>query len=151
MVPITSGRGRADPVGTPLLRLSPPLGVPSATTADLDALGTAAELKFGDSAARSSHADWVREQQAEPAYHATMRYIVLAGRRPYHPTFHRVFPSHLRRSFLEIQNLLEKAGYAPPTTAADFFVVFSLRPSAVPSWRLMSLLAKAGCTPPTTA
>ena len=37
---------------------------PSAPTADLNALGAAAELHFSDSAARYSHADWEREQRA---------------------------------------------------------------------------------------
>ena len=50
-VPIPSGRDRAEPVGIPLSRLSPSPDVLSATTADLDALGVAAELQFGDSAA----------------------------------------------------------------------------------------------------
>ena len=60
---------------------SVPPGFPSATIADLDALGGAAELQFGDSTARYSHADWAREQQAEPACYADMRYTVL-GRPP---------------------------------------------------------------------
>ena len=50
--PISSGRDRADSVGAPLLRRPRPHDAPSATTADLDALGATAELKFGDSAAR---------------------------------------------------------------------------------------------------
>ena len=56
-VPIPSGRNHAEPVGTPLLRLAHSPDVPSATTAYLDALAAAAESKFGDSAARYSHAD----------------------------------------------------------------------------------------------
>ena len=72
-VPITSGRERAEPVGIPILRLSPSPDLPSTTTAGLDALGAAAESQFGDSAARYSHADWAREQQVEPACHAAMR------------------------------------------------------------------------------
>ena len=40
-------RDRAEPVGTPLLRLPPSPDVPSATTVDLDALGAAAELPYG--------------------------------------------------------------------------------------------------------
>ena len=49
---IPSGRDRAEPVGTPILRLSPSPDVLSAITADLDALGAAAESEFEDSAAR---------------------------------------------------------------------------------------------------
>ena len=60
-VPIPSGRDRAEPVGTPIVRLSPSPDFPSATTADLDALGTAAESQYGNSAARYSHADWASE------------------------------------------------------------------------------------------
>ena len=78
---IPAGIDYPEPVETLILRLEPTLGVPSATTADLDALGAAAELWFGDSAARCSHADWTRERPVEPACHAAMRYIVL-GRPP---------------------------------------------------------------------
>ena len=79
-VPIPCDRDRAEPMGTPLLRLPPPTDAPPVTTTDLDALGAAAEFPFGDSAGRYSHADWAREQQAEPACNASMRYIAL-GRR----------------------------------------------------------------------
>ena len=71
-VPIPSGHDRTEPVGIPLLRLPPPHDVPSATTADLDALSAAAELQFGDSAACYSHADRTREQQVKPACHAAL-------------------------------------------------------------------------------
>ena len=65
----------------------------------------AAELQFGDSAARYSHADWAREQQAELPCHDAMRYIVL-GRPPSLPAdFLSCFPSHQRPSFSEIQEL----------------------------------------------
>ena len=46
-------------------------------TTKLDALGDAAELQFADSVPRYSHADWEREQQAEPTCHAAMRYITI--------------------------------------------------------------------------
>ena len=72
-VPIPSDHDRAKPVGTPFLRLLPPPDVPSVTTADLNALGVAADFQFGDSAARCSHADWGRKQQVEPACHAAIR------------------------------------------------------------------------------
>ena len=60
----------------------------------LDALGDAAELQFADSVARYSHADWEREQQAEPACHAAMCYITI-GRPPALPAdFLSCYPSH---------------------------------------------------------
>ena len=43
----------------------------------LDALGDAAELQLADTVARYSHVDWEREQQAEPTYHAAMRYVTI--------------------------------------------------------------------------
>ena len=77
-LPIPSGRDRAEPVGTSIVELSPSPDIPSATTAGLDALGAAAESQFGESTTRYSHADWAREQQAEPACHAVMWYIALS-------------------------------------------------------------------------
>ena len=75
--PIPCYRDRAEPVGTPLLRLTPPPGDTPTAPTKLDALGDAAELQFVDSVARYSHADWEREQQAEPTFHAAMRYITI--------------------------------------------------------------------------
>ena len=51
-VPIPSDRVGAEPVGTPLLRLTPPLGDTPPAPANLDALGDAAKLQFDDSVAR---------------------------------------------------------------------------------------------------
>ena len=65
-MPIPSDRDRAEPVGTPLLRLTPPPGDTLAAPTKLDALGYVAELHFADSVAHYSHADQEREQQAEP-------------------------------------------------------------------------------------
>ena len=76
-VPIPFDRDRAEPVGTPLLRHTPPLGDTPPAPAKLDALGDAAKLQFADSVARYSHADWERQQQAEPTCHATRRYITI--------------------------------------------------------------------------
>lgn len=89
---------------------SPPPGTPSATTADLDALGAAADLQLlGDSAARYPHADWEREQKAEPTYQATMRYIILGRPLALPADFLSCFPSHHQRpSFWEIQELASK-------------------------------------------
>ena len=88
-VPIPSDRDRAEPVGTPLLRLTPPLGDTTLAPAKLDALGDAAELLFADSVARLSHADWEREQQAEPTGHAAIRYIAIGRPSACQPTFCR--------------------------------------------------------------
>ena len=118
-LPIPSGRDRTEPVGTPLLRLAPPPNFASAATADLDALGASAELQFGDSAARYSHADWARELQAGPACHAAIRYIVLGRPPPLPFRLLSCFPSHKRSCFSEIQELAGKAGYTPPTTASS--------------------------------
>ena len=107
-VRIPSGCDCAEPVGAPLLRLPPSPGVPSATAADLDALGAAAELQFGDSAARYSYADWAREQQSEPACHAAMRYIVLVRPPALPADFLPGFHLHQRPSFSEIQELAGK-------------------------------------------
>ena len=57
---------------------------------------------------RYSHADWAREQQAEHACHAVMRYIVF-GRPPSLPNdVLSCIPSHQRPSFSEIQELAPK-------------------------------------------
>ena len=61
-------------MGTPLLRLTPSPGDTSTDTRS-DALGNAAELRFGDSVAHYSHADGKREQHATPTCHAMMRYV----------------------------------------------------------------------------
>ena len=60
-------------------RAPDPFGPPSAPTADLDALGAAADLHFGDTASRYSHADWAREQQEESMCYVANQYI-LPGR-----------------------------------------------------------------------
>ena len=128
--PIPSGRERAEPVGTPILRRPPFPDVPSATTADLDALGAAAESQFVDSAARYSHADWARGQQAEPACHAAMRYIAL-GRPPALPDdFLSCFPSHQRPSFSEIQEL---AGKGRLHTTDDGTILLVRQPTPQPA------------------
>ena len=95
-------------MGTPTVRLLPSPDAPSTTTADLDALGTAAESQFGDSVAGYSNDEWSREQQAEPLCHTVMLYITL-GRPPALPDdFVSCFPSHQRPSFSEIQKIAGK-------------------------------------------
>ena len=76
-VPVPSDRDRAEPVGTPFLRLTPTLGDTPPAPAKLDALGDATKLQFADSVARYSHAEWERQQQAEPTCHTAMRYITI--------------------------------------------------------------------------
>ena len=89
-----SDRDRAEPAGTPLLRLTPPLGDTTPAPPKLDALGDDDELQFADSAVRYSHADWEREQQAEPTCHVDMRYST-TGRPSALPTdVWSCYPSH---------------------------------------------------------
>ena len=69
-----SDRDRAEPVETPLVRLTPPPGDTPTAPAQVDALGDDAELQFADSVAHYSQLDWERE---EPTCHAAMRYITI--------------------------------------------------------------------------
>ena len=125
-IPIPSDRDRAEPLGIPLLGLSTPSESPSAPSADLDALGAAAELHFGDSAARYSHADWERGQRAEPTCYAALRYILL-GRPLALPTeVSSRFPSHQRPPFLEIQELAGKGRLH--TTDEDIVLLVRIQP-----------------------
>ena len=103
-----------------------PPDVLSATRTELDALGAAAELQFRDSAGRYSHADWAREQQAEPACHAVMRYVA-RGRPPFLPAdFLSCFPLHQCPSFSEIQEL---AGKGQLHTTDDGIVLLLRKPT----------------------
>ena len=142
MVPIPSGLDCAEPVGTPLLRLPPSADVPSATTADVDALGAAAESHFGDSTARYSHAVWASEQQAEPACHAAMRYIALGRLPPLRDDFLSCFPSHQRPSFSEIQNL---AGKGRLHTTDDGIVLPFRQPTPHPPPASQHPVGRAAC------
>ena len=75
-VPLPSDRDYEEPMGTRLLRLTPSPGDTPAAPTKSEALGDAAELRFlADFIARYSHADWKREQHAEPTCHTMMRYI----------------------------------------------------------------------------
>ena len=69
-VPLPSGPDRAEPAGTPFLRVSPLTDTPPFAMIDLNTLGAAAEFLFGDPAARYSHADMVRKKQADPGRNA---------------------------------------------------------------------------------
>ena len=100
--PISSDRDCAEPVGTSLFRLThPPGDTPTAPT-KLDALGDAAELQFDVSVARYSHADWEREQQAEPTCHAAMRYITTGRQSAVPADFLSWYPSNQRPSLSDI-------------------------------------------------
>ena len=106
--PVPSDRDRTEPVGTPLLRNPPPTDALPVTTTDLDALGAAADVKSGDSAARYSHADWAREQHSEPACNAATRYIPLGRPEVFPADVLSRFPSHQRPPFSEVQELVKK-------------------------------------------
>ena len=130
--PIPSDRDRAKPLSAPFLGLPTPSGPPpSALTADLDALGTAAEFHFADFTARCSHADMEGEQQAEPSCYDAIQYILL-GRPLAMPTEVLArFPSHQRPSFLEIQELAGK-GRLHTTDGGIVFVVRIPTPTPYP-------------------
>ena len=104
-MPIPSEPDRAEPVGTPLLRLTPPPGDMPTAPAKLDVLGDAAESQFADSVRRYSHADWEREQQVEPTCHAVMRYIAIGRPSALPADFLSCYPSHKRPSLSDIQEL----------------------------------------------
>ena len=94
---------------------------------DLDALIAAAELQFGDSAARYSHASWTRKKKPEYFCHVAMSYIVL-GRPPALPAdFWSGFPSHQRLSLSETQELAGK-GRLHTTDEGVVLLVHQLTP-----------------------
>ena len=95
-------------MGTPLLRHTPPPGDTPTAPAKLDALGDAAELQFADSVARYSHAEWEREQQAEPTCHAVMRYITIGRPSTFPADFLSCYPPHKRPSLSDIHELAGK-------------------------------------------
>ena len=117
-------------MGSPLLRLPPPLGDTSPAPAKLDALGDAAELQFADSVARYSHADWAREQQAEPTCHAAMRYITIGRPLALPADVMSCYRSHKRPSLSDIQDL---AGKRPLHTTDDDFVLLVRNPIPPPT------------------
>ena len=114
-VPIPSDRVGAEPVGTPLLRLTPPLGDTPPAPANLDALGDAAILHFDDSVARYSQAVLERQQQAEPTCHATRRYIL---------------PFAQRTAFTAGCGLVRRTVSSPGTTRSVFWHRTTLEPHA---------------------
>ena len=62
-------------------------------------------MQFTDSGAHYSHADWEREQQAEPKCHASMHYITIGRPPALPPDFLSCYPSRKRPSFSDIQEL----------------------------------------------
>ena len=116
-------------MGTPLLQLAPSPGdTPTAYTSS-DALGDAAELRFADSVARYSHADWKREQHAEPTCHAMMRYISIGRPSVLPPDVLACYPSHKRPSLSDIQEL---AGKGQLHTTDDDIVLLVRNPTLPP-------------------
>ena len=95
-------------MGTPLLGLTPPPGYTPATLTRSNALDDAAELGFADSVARYFHADWKREQHAEPTCHATIRHISIGWPSALPPNFLACYPSLKRPSLSDIQELAGK-------------------------------------------
>ena len=68
----------------------------------------AVELQFVDSVARYLHADWEREQQAEPTCHAAIRYITIGRPSALPPDLLSCYPSHKRPSVSVIKELTGK-------------------------------------------
>ena len=104
-VPLPPDHDHAEPMGTPLLRHTSPPGDTPATPTRSDALDDAAELRFADSAARYSHADWKREQHADPTRNATIRYISIGRPSALPPDVLTCYPSPKRPSLSDIQEL----------------------------------------------
>ena len=141
-VPIPSDRDRAEPVGTPFVRLpSPPGDTPTAPT-KLDALGDAAELQFVNSVARYSHAHWEREQQAEPTCHALKRYITIGRPSAWPPNFLSFYASHHRPSLSDIQELADKGR---SHTTDDNIILLVRNPTPPPTPDAPSSVGRAGC------
>ena len=111
-------------------------------TTDLDALGAAAEIEFGDFAARYSHADWAREQQAAPACDAAMRYIALDWPEVLPAVFLSCFPSHQRPPFSEVQELSTK-GRLHTTDAG--IVLLVRQPSPPPASDTQRPVGRTAC------
>ena len=117
-------------MGAPLVRLTPPPGDTPTAPTKLDALGDAAEGQFADSVARYSHADWEREQQAEPTCHAAMRYITIGRPSALPPDFLPGYPSHKCPSLSDIQEL---AGKGRLQTTDDDIVLLVCNPTPPPN------------------
>ena len=117
-------------MGTPLLRLTPSPGDMSTALTKSDALGDAAELRFADSVARYSHADWKREQHAEPTCHAMMPYVSIGRPSVLPPDFLACYLSHKRPSLSDIKEL---AGKGRLHTTDDDIVLLVRSPTLPPT------------------
>ena len=95
-----------------------------------DALGNVAELRFADSVARYSHADWKREQHAEPTCHAMMRYVSTGRPSVLPPDVSACYPSHRRPSLADI---IELAGKGRLHTTDDDIVLLVRAPTLPPT------------------
>ena len=120
-MPIPSDRDRAEPLGTPLLRLTPPLGDTPPAPAKLDALDDTAKLQFADPVARYSHADWERQQQAEPTCHAARRYITIGRPSALPADVLSCYPSHNQPPYTAGCGLVRRSASSPGTTGSAFF------------------------------
>ena len=117
-------------MGAPLSRLAPsPDDTPTAHTRS-DVLGDAAELRFADSVVRYLHADWKREQHAEPTCHATMSYFSIGRPLVLPPDFLACYPSHKRPSLSDIREL---AGKGRLHTTDDDIVLLVRNPTMPPT------------------
>lgn len=115
----------------PLVRISTPLGTSLLLFQDLDVLGAAADMNVVDSAMRYPHADWGREQQADPTCQVAIRCII-SGRPPdLLPDFLSLLPLHQRPSFSEIQEFAGK-GELYTTEARVVMLVRKPTPRAEP-------------------
>ena len=104
-------------MGTPLLRLTPPPGDTSTAHTRPDALGDAADLRFDDSIARYSHADWKREQHAEQTCHATS---LSAGHRSCRPSFWCATPRTIVHPSQTSRSWRKRVDYKQPTTTSSY-------------------------------
>ena len=86
-------------------------------------------MQFTDSGAHYSHADWEREQQAEPKCHASMHYITIGRPPALPPDFLSCYPSHQRPSLSDIQEL---AGKGRLHTTDDNVVLLVRNPPPAP-------------------
>ena len=117
-------------MGAPLLRFTPSSGNTPTTPTRSGAIDDAAKLWFADSVARYSHADWKREQHAEPTCHATIRYISIGRPSALPPDVLACYPSHKRPSLSDIQEL---AGKGRLHTTDDDIVLLVRNPTLLPT------------------
>ena len=115
MAPIPSGRKRAEPMSTPILRISPFPDVPFATTANPWALLPSHNSGIPPHAIRTL----IRRGNNRSSLGATppRGTSLLTGRQPYQTTFGRVSLRISAPPSRRFRSLLATAGYTPPTMA----------------------------------